>query len=129
MEIFYNQAYSDSVYEKRRQKMSKRKQIAVDMSLPQSRGKSIDTLYRLFRNRVAKKSAERDDEVMNPTQLILAFPGLKIDTQMGVVVSRDSFVPTMRHDKEIGFSAHIESVFGTYWLYVFKKGKAYLEKA
>lgn len=109
--------------------MSRKKQIPVDMSLPQSRGKPMARLFELFRRKVFKKSAERADEVVNPTQLILAFSGLKIDTQMGVVVVKGSFEPILHADKEIGFRARVESaLFTEHWLYVYKKGKAYLER-
>ena len=108
--------------------MSKSK-VPVSMFLPQSKGKKTEVLYELFRRRVKKKSHDRNDEVANPTQLILAFPLVMMDVQMGVVVSRDSFKPLLdTKGTEIGFAARIESVFGVRWLHVYKTGKAYMAK-
>lgn len=109
--------------------MRQKKRIIVDMHLPQSKGKTLHELYGLFRKRVTRKSAEdQSEKAIDPVQLILSFPHPLIDTQMGVVVTGDTFAPIIQRHKEVGFQAQIESVFGKYNLFVYKRGKAYLEK-
>lgn len=104
-------------------------EIVVSMSLPQHKGKSGQELYELFKKRVQKKSREnKADKAINPTQLILAFPFARIDTQMGVVVEKNSFMMFGDdEEQERGFFAKVECAFGKYQLYVYKRGKALLE--
>lgn len=98
------------------------------MYLPQSIGKDTYTLYALFKARTQKKSIEnRSNVAKNPVAMILNFNHPKIDTQMGVLVKKDSFKVISENDIEVGFKAKVGCAFGNFTLYVYSSGKAYLQ--
>ncbi|MFZ3232422.1 MAG: hypothetical protein WA194_02655 [Patescibacteria group bacterium] len=103
---------------------------AVNLSLPQSRDKSIDQLYRLLRNRVRHKSnVDRSAQGKRAELLIIEFAHKAVDIPTGVLVKRNSFIRIVDDDtKEAGFMAEVDSVLGTGILYVFKTGRAYVEE-
>ena len=101
----------------------------VNLSLPQSRDKTVDQLYRLLRNRTRDKSrTDRSDVGIRAPQLVIEFVVRGIPRQTGVLVEQGSFVPLTEKGEEMGFTARIDSILGTGTLYVFKTGKAYVEE-
>lgn len=103
---------------------------AVNLSLPQSRDKSISDLYRLLRGRVKEKSdSDRSEHGKRAPLLIIEFAHKAVDIPTGVLVRRGSFAATVDETgKETSFSAKIDSVLGTGTLFVFKTGKAYVQE-
>ena len=101
----------------------------VNLSLPQSRDKTIDKLYRLLRNRTREKSQKDRSDVGIPAELlVIEFVVRGIARPTGVSVIQGTFVPLVEQGKEMGFTAKIDSVLGTGTLRVFKTGKAYVEE-
>lgn len=114
--------------------MKSREKTLLHMYLPQTR-KSGSNLYKLFRDKVDKKSNDAlVDNGRNPVRLILNINHPVFDTQVGVIVKFNSFESIFgteeNSDQEIGFQAVVYSGFSKdiYRLRVFKAGKAYLEK-
>ncbi len=103
---------------------------AVNLSLPQSRDKTTEKLYRLLRGRVRSKSnADRSDQGKRASLLIIEFAHKAVDIPTGVLVKRNSFIRIVDDNtKEVGFMADVDSVLGTGTLYVFKTGKAYVQE-
>ncbi len=103
---------------------------AVNLSLPQSRDKTVDQLYRLLRNRVRHKSnVDRSAQGKRAELLIIEFAHKAVDIPTGVLVKGASFILIVDdNEKEVGFSAEVDSVLGTGTLYVFKTGKAYVQE-
>ena len=102
----------------------------VNLSLPQSRDKTINQLYRLLRNRVRHKSnVDRSAQGKRAELLIIEFAHKAVDIPTGVLVKEASFILIVDDGgKEVGFTAEVDSVLGTGTLYVFKTGKAYVEE-
>lgn len=114
--------------------MAKRKEIPVDMHLPQSKGKSVTQLYQLFRKRAREKSADnREVDAIQPVQMILSFTGVRMNPQMGFVVEAGSFDqifsqhPGASKKHEVGFTVVVKTILETrHRLYVYKTGKAFM---
>lgn len=101
----------------------------VNLSLPQSRDKTVDQLYLLLRNRTRDKSrTDRSDVGIRAELLVIEFVVRGIARPTGVSVIQGSFVTLVEQGKEMGFTAKIDSVLGTGTLRVFKTGEAYVEE-
>ncbi len=112
--------------------MSKKKRPvthAVNLSLPQSRDKSVDRLYRLLRNRTRDKSrTDRSDMGVRAELLVIEFVVRGIARPTGVLVEQGSFKTIVEKGVEMGFEAKVDSILGIGILHVFKTGNAYVEE-
>lgn len=105
----------------------------VHMYLPQHKDVDYCRLYKLFKKRVMTKSEHNYvDLSQNPVILILNINHPICSFQEGVIVKYKSFkiIYDSTDTVEIGFSAIVYSGFSndTYIIYVYKIGKAFLEK-
>lgn len=102
---------------------------AVNLSLPQSRDKSVDVLYRLLRNRTRHKSrTDRSDVGIRAELLVIEFVVRGIARPTGVLVEQGSFETIVENGVEMGFKAKVDSILGIGVLRVFKTGTAYVEE-
>lgn len=102
---------------------------AVNLSLPQSRDKTTEALYRLLRDRTRHKSrTDRSDVGIRAELLVIEFVVRGIARPTGVLVEQGSFKTIVEKGVEMGFEAKVDSILGIGVLRVFKTGNAYVEE-